>query len=472
MLQRILGRCTFEWLRVKLSRGFKKDPMSKMRNNMRMASKRSVVLLVSILSGCISKSDSGIVARVEDWILTEARLADLLVLAQPFPLDSVSAQDLARHWVRAAAIAQLSSRSDLLGGEEVVGFSTSLERDEAILQQEREDRLGAAVAVDSSTAQHTFREGSYRLLAHVLRRVGAETPPEEIALQRRTAQRILDGLLAGGGWSGAVAESEDLETTETGGLIGLLGRGELPAQLDRVAFQLQPGQVSSVTATSQGFHILYRPQLEEVFDLYALRLRERLLDEAEDKSNEGLLVERGWLRSSDGIISVRAVVADPFAGLGADSFIGSWEGGTLLTSVVARYVLALPLAARHEMITASEESLGVFVEQLALREIRLKDARERGLELSQEILDQLEESHRADVQQWYRELGVDEITIPERLQLNQYMEGVVSRRSSPATIGPLFESWLLEQVDWALIESNVPNALLGARNLIEAVGPA
>jgi hypothetical protein len=94
------------------------------------------------------------------------------------------------------------------------------------------------------------------------------------------------------------------------------------------------------------------------------------------------------------------------------------------------------------------------------------------LELSQEILDQLEESHRADVQQWYRELGVDEITIPERLQLNQYMEGVVSRRSSPATIGPLFESWLLEQVDWALIESNVPNALLGARNLIEAVGPA
>ena len=149
----------------------------------------------------------------------------------------------------------------------MVGFSTSLERDEAILQQEREDRLGAAVAVDSSVTQRTFREGSYRLLAHVLRRVGAETPPEEIALQRRTAQRILDGLLAGGGWSGAVAESEDLETTETGGLIGLLGPGELPAELDRVAFQLQPGQVSSVTATSQGFHILYRPRLEEVFDL-------------------------------------------------------------------------------------------------------------------------------------------------------------------------------------------------------------
>lgn len=56
------------------------------------------VLLASIAGGCVGGVDGdGAVARVDDWVLDEARLADLLVLAQPYPLDTVSVEGLVRH---------------------------------------------------------------------------------------------------------------------------------------------------------------------------------------------------------------------------------------------------------------------------------------------------------------------------------------------------------------------------------------
>tara|TARA_B100000470_G_scaffold200948_1_gene172952 strand:- start:120 stop:1460 length:1341 start_codon:yes stop_codon:yes gene_type:complete len=443
-----------------------------MSGKMRIVLNRYLIVGLIVLTGCVSESQSGIVAQVEDWILTETRLADLLVLAQPFPLDSAAVEDLVRHWVGAAAIAQVSSNEDLYDGEEVVRFSTWLEREESILQQEREQRLGETVVVDSSMVERFFRDGSYRLLAHVLRRVGAETTQEERALQRRTAQRILDELIAGGSWRAAVSESEDSDTREASGLLGLLGRGELLPELDRVAFQLQPGQVSGITQTSRGFHILHRPRLEEVSDLYAMHLRDRFLTEAEERSDQGLLVQRSWLISSDAITSLREIADDPSAWLGTDLLLGSWQGGTLSAEMAARYVLALPPAARREMVAAPDESLGAFVEQLAVRGIRLGDARERGLELSEEVLVQLKESHQADVRQWYQGLAIDEMAAPERSSLTQYMEGVVSRRGVTANLRPLFEVWLLERVDWVLVESSIPKALLKVRNLLEGVEPS
>ena len=94
------------------------------------------------------------------------------------------------------------------------------------------------------------------------------------------------------------------------------------------------------------------------------------------------------------------------------------------------------------------------------------------MELSEEVLVQLKESHQADVRQWYQGLAIDEMAAPERSNLTQYMEGVVSRRGITANLRPLFEVWLLERVDWVLVESSIPKALLKVRNLLEGVEPS
>ena len=46
--------------------------------------------------------------------------------------------------------------------------------------------------------------------------------------------------VAGGSWDAAVAESDDLDTRATSGLLGLFAKGELPASLNDVAFTRKP----------------------------------------------------------------------------------------------------------------------------------------------------------------------------------------------------------------------------------------
>jgi parvulin-like peptidyl-prolyl isomerase len=50
--------------------------------------------------------------------------------------------------------------------------------------------------------------------------------------------------------------SDDANTSLQGGDLGVVGRGELHPDLEKAAFGLGPGQVSAVTESPRGFHIL------------------------------------------------------------------------------------------------------------------------------------------------------------------------------------------------------------------------
>jgi len=77
-------------------------------------------------------------ARAGDWTLTEERLAELLVQAQPLPLDSAAAYRLASHWVAAAALALRSAAGDSLLGSAALEAATWLDRREAVFAADRD----------------------------------------------------------------------------------------------------------------------------------------------------------------------------------------------------------------------------------------------------------------------------------------------------------------------------------------------
>ena len=214
------------------------------------------------LSGCGDVARRGIVARADDWTLTEDRLAELLVLAQPYPLDSTAVHQLATHWLSGAAISLRSAAGDSLHGSEAVAASTWLTRREAILFADRQERLGNNVVLDWAEVGTVFREGSLRLMAHVLRRVGPETSSSERLLQQRTAERLLSTLVEGGSWDQLVAESEDVDSRQAGGLLGLFGRGELPSTLDRTAFGLAPVRCRVSSRAARGITSSTGPALK------------------------------------------------------------------------------------------------------------------------------------------------------------------------------------------------------------------
>jgi peptidyl-prolyl cis-trans isomerase SurA len=303
----------------------------------------------------------------------------------------------------------------------------------------------------------------------VLRRVGPETSEAEVELQRRAAERILAALIAGRSWDDAVGESEDADTRNSSGLLGLFGAGELPPVLDRVAFRLEPGQVSSVIRSSEGFHILYRPGYEDVASLFAIRQRERRLAEAEASSREGLLERRGVVYSPDVTASLRRLAGDPWVATASGTEMASWEGGALPEGSVARYLVALPPGSLAEMVQAAEPVLLAFIEDLALRELRAGDAEVRGLMLEEAVRSQLEEQHAQEVDYWMRSLGVERASGVAREDLDRYMEEMVSRRVEARSLAPLFEAWLLDGTDWSLEPTGISGAIAGARSMLEGV---
>lgn len=72
---------------------------------------------------------------------------------------------------------------------------------------------------------------------------------------------------------------------EAGGLMGTFERGQLPPELERAAFRMTPGNVSSIIESPLGFHVLLVEERSEA--------RPRTLEECHDQIH-GLLVRQAY----------------------------------------------------------------------------------------------------------------------------------------------------------------------------------
>ena len=436
------------------------------------------------LAGCGDVTRRGVVARADDWTLTEDRLAELLVLAQPYPLDSAAVHQLATHWLSGAAISLRSAAGDSLHGSEAVAASTWLTRREAILFADRQERLGNNVVLDWAEVGTVFREGSLRLMAHVLRRVGPETSSSERLLQQRTAERLLSTLVEGGSWDQIVAESEDADSRQAGGLLGLFGRGELPSTLDRTAFGLAPGQVSGVVQSSQGYHILYRPRFEEVSSLFGSRLLERRLAEADVAAGERDRSARGFAVTTGAPVVVGTIAKNPAEWLDSEQPLATWDGvagsgseggspsagGPLTAGTAARYLFFLPEQSRAGLAAAVPGDRIGFVSDLGTREMRVTDWVERGRSLDPSLEESFALAHTDEIEFWTLVLELGGPDAPSRSVLARHMELVVSRREEARSLPPLLEAWLLGRVDARVQGRGVLAAIVQARGMLQEAG--
>ncbi|GMV05926.1 MAG: hypothetical protein AMXMBFR53_22030 [Gemmatimonadota bacterium] len=410
----------------------------------------------------------GPVARVGAWTLEQERFADLLVLAQPLPLDTATVGALVDHWIVLAALAQRAAGGEDLAGAEAMEASLWLERREAVLEADRQARGGGAATVRPDEARAEFDADSLRLLAHVLRRAGPLTSAAERDLQRRTAQGILQRVLEGGSWAEAVAESEDAETRRASGLLGLVRVGDLPPRIQGAAAALLPGQVSVVVESPAGFHVLHRPRFDEVGELFADLLRQRRAEAAEGRDAVAFRDSVGVSVAPGGPATIRALALDPDVPPEAAT-LAHWNGGALQAEVAARYVAALPPEDRVRVAAGDDEAARRFLEQLATREARIAAAQARGIQGDPATLEELATLHRTEVAAWRLALSGGGQG-PSEAGLGRYMERLVSRQEALDPVPPLLRRWLLEGMAWAHDAEAREGAVARARHLLGAAG--
>ncbi len=124
--------------------------------------------------------------------------------------------------------------------------------DKVTLPTEEELRDFAARAVGVGAPGEEIRA------AHILFVVPAHATTDTVERAHNMALEVRKQLLKGADFCElALRYSQDKRTASRCGDLGYLTKGKMPATFEEAAFRLEPGQISEVVRTGQGFHIIY-----------------------------------------------------------------------------------------------------------------------------------------------------------------------------------------------------------------------
>ncbi len=429
-----------------------------------------------LLCGCRALSDAftahpEVVVRVDDEELTVERLAQLLVLGQQLPLRLGIAEELARHWVDVTALSRRAAVGDSLLDRATVLETMWLERRQFLLSLFREQLSADQVALSPEAVDSAYRVGEMRVLAHVLRRLTPETTPEEKGQQLALALRLHDRLVTGGSWQEANEQNEDEAARANNGSLGLVKRGGTVPRFENVAFALAPGELSTVTETQFGYHIIYRPLLEAVRGMFTAIIEEEVAARLDSSYGERLLEEKGVEVRPTAPATVREISADPIRALESTRLLATYNDGRFTAGQLARWLLYVPLETYEQLLAAPDDQIANFTRQLVLQDLLWQQVDSAGIRMSDSAYDRLEDQYRRGLESVWEVVGVrpDSLaaagaTPADREQIahqrvDRYFEAVAARKVPLQPVPPFLAIRLRQGVDWEIIPAGVNAAL-------------
>jgi hypothetical protein len=435
-----------------------------------------------LLSGCRVLSDAftahpEVVVRVDDEELTVARLAQLLVLGQSLPLRLDIAEELARHWVDVTALSRRAAVGDSLLDRATVLETMWLERRQFLLSLFREQLFADQVELGPEAVDSAYRVGEMRVLAHVLRRLTPETTPEEKGQQLALALRLRDRLMDGASWQEVNEQNEDETARANNGSLGLVKRGRTVPRFENVAFALAPGELSAVTETQFGYHIIYRPSLEAVRDVFTAFIEEEVAARLDSLYGERLLEEKGVEVRPTAPTTVRKISTDPIRALGSSRVLATYNDGRFTTGQFARWLLYVPVETFEQLLVAPDDQIANLTRQLVLQDLLWQQVDSAGIQMSDSAYDRLEDQYRRGLESVWEVVGVwpDSLAAAgatpadreqiARQRVDRYFEAIAARTVPLRPVPPFLAIRLRQGVDWEIIPAGVNAALQRAIRL-------
>jgi foldase protein PrsA len=196
----------------------------------------------------------------------------------------------------AAFIAFLEQR-----GLDRASVATNLERNMIIERLIEKIRAAESVSEKEITAYYEsyseeFREEGTVQLAHILLKKN-KASPDPVARAENLRKRIQAGLTFE---EAAKKYSQDSATSQEGGSLGKIKKGELLPQLEKIAFSISVGEISKPVESPMGIHLLRISQRKDgslkgiseaspaiVEKILDLRVSKRMREVAEKLAREG-----------------------------------------------------------------------------------------------------------------------------------------------------------------------------------------
>jgi hypothetical protein len=445
------------------------------------------LLPATVLACEAMTAHTGVVARVGPYDLTVDRTVGMLVEHPRIPASPEVVASVADLWVDYTILTEVLARDSTL---QTLDLEPLVEPyvEQRVFMDLREQVMTQDTVVDDAELRQLFEEqapGRRVRARHILLTYPDEPSPGQRERVRQEAEELRQRALEGEDFAELARRySEDPGSAPRGGDLGWFEPGNMVQPFEEAAFRLQPGEISPVTETLFGLHVIKVEERETpAFDERRDQFRQQV---AEMRRQESLadyvdsLTEPANMRVEKGAVEVaRDLARRPTARLApraAARDLVTWTGGSMTAAEFMRFARRLPPQQRAQFEAAQDEQLEAVLLDVATNELVLDDARRRGITIPQEERDSVRALIREQVVDVARQAGLvgppqegESRTAAVDRRVRRLMDGILSGQENLLPLGGL-PFVLRQKQDWQIHERTFPLVAQRAEEQREALG--
>ncbi|HEY0020099.1 MAG TPA: peptidylprolyl isomerase [Longimicrobium sp.] len=400
--------------------------------------------------GSAMTAHTDVVAKAAGKELSVEDAAQLLAGNPQIPADAQVVRALADLWVDYTLLATAAAEDSTLSVLDMEKFVEDQREEMTVMRY-----LEANVRVDTTWTDAELEQawnnegpGSEVKARHILLRPGQEGGPEPTPAQRQAkrqqAEEIQRRAAAGEDFAQLAAQfTEEPQGKERGGDLGWFGRGRMVPQFEEAAFKLQAGQVSPVVETPFGYHVIkVEERRQQAMGENREQFRAQLRGTAQQRA-VGAFVD-----SLKKVATVQVEAGAPAAmkelaaqenlslrGRAASRSLASYKGGEVTAGEIAELLQSASAQDREGMKEAPEDQIKPFLEDQALREFLLLEARNRNFRLSTAAVDSIRTDARSAIREVLRMAGFEGRRFPRGKQGEGAIQEAVRTLMAEAVAG-------------------------------------
>ena len=412
-------------------------------------------MFVLLLTGCAGETSltgHDAVASAGGQQLSVDRLASIMATGRNVPLAREFAERLAHLWVEFTLFSERASAGDALLDSTVVVRAMWPEVNQAIVDAFQQTIVLNTLASDPSAVDSAYTVGAHRLIKHVLIAVRPDMTPELRAQARRKADALHTRLIGGGSWAAANDQNDDSAARASDGSLGVISRGQMVTEFEDVAFALAPGELSGVVETAFGFHVVFRPSLDDVRAEYAAAVERIKAARRSDAYLEELVLAWEVRVRPEAASLMREAAGAPLRARSSEELIGSHREGGFTMADFVRWLQVLPLQMQQQVATASDASLDEMARSMIRNEALVREARANGIALESEVLADIRTRLSAEISAVRSALGPNMGGEPAGVTAERYVRQLVGDLESSVVVPVFLAGALRNDEEWMVSE--------------------
>jgi hypothetical protein len=268
-------------------------------------------------------------------------------------------------------------------------------------------------------------------------------------------------------------------------MLGVYPRPMMVPQFSDAVAALKPGEISPVFETQFGFHIAQRLPYALAREQFAQQYGRSSLQRAESTYTASLISNAKLEIEKDAAAKVKEAAADFDANRDEDDAIATYEGGELTVGEMVQAVQgAQGPAAAQQIIAAPDSLVRDFVQELARRELLVREADRAKIDMPAEDRTRLISEWKQLVTSMWTQLGITPTQLADSgktdgdrsriaaARIEAYLDRMMAGQAQLVQVPPVLAGALRDKFEGRLNTAGIDRAVESAQKVRAAADSA